>query len=384
MRPIKVLTVLTFYHPHWTGLTAYAKRIAEGLAGRGHGVTVLTTQHAPELAAREEVNGVRVVRLRPIARLSRGLLVPSFPGAVRKLTRAHDVVHFHTPLLEAPLVAAVARLERRAAVMTHQGDLVMPAGFISQSVEKVGTALLTAAGRLATVVVPHSSDYASESAFLRPFATKSAAIYPPVEMPAPDRREVERWRAELGLTDRSVVGFAGRFVEEKGFDYLLRAVPEIIRTNPGAHFVYAGEHQVAYEDFYEKCRPLLDANREHVTFVGLIRDPQRLANFYAMCDVFALPSRTDCFPSVQIEAMLCGAPIVVTDIPGAREPVRRTGMGTIVRPRDPQALADGIRDVLGERSRYVRSREEIHSVFDPVRSIDAYEELIASLAAQRA
>ena len=48
---MKILTVLTYYHPHWTGLTANAKRIAEGLAARGHDVTVLTTRHAEELAA---------------------------------------------------------------------------------------------------------------------------------------------------------------------------------------------------------------------------------------------------------------------------------------------------------------------------------------------
>ncbi|TEU08071.1 MAG: glycosyltransferase [Anaerolineales bacterium] len=46
-----------------------------------------------------------------------------------------------------------------------------------------------------------------------------------------------------------------------------------------------------------------------------------------MCDVFALPSRTDCFPSVQIEAMMCGTPVVATNILGAREVVRVTGMG---------------------------------------------------------
>ncbi len=61
--------------------------------------------------------------------------------------------------------------------------------------------------------------------------------------------------------------------------------------------------------------------------LGLIVERQELADFYAMCDVFALPSRTNCFPSVQIEAMMCGTPVVATNIPGAREVVRVTGMG---------------------------------------------------------
>jgi len=380
VRPIRVLTVLTFYHPHWTGLTAHATRIAEGLASRGHGVTVLTTRHSPELPPREAIRGVDVIRLRPVARLSRGWLTPSLPSNVYRLAGDHDVVHFHTPLLEAPLVAALGRMRGRPVVMTHQGDLVMPAGLVNQAIEAVGTALLSAGGHLATVVSPLNDDYARESTFLRRFADKQAPILPPVEMPEPVNDEVARWRSELGLEGRRLIGFAGRFVEEKGFDYLLRAVPELVATVPGAHLVYAGEHEMVYESCYERCKPLLDASRPHLTFVGLIREQARLANFYAMCDVFALPSRTDCFASVQIEAMLCGTPVVATDIPGARVPVSTTGMGRLVRPRDPRALAAGLREVLDDPSSYVRPREEIRAAFDPVESIDAYERLLVTLA----
>jgi glycosyltransferase involved in cell wall biosynthesis len=381
--PIKVLTVLTYYHPHWTGLTAIAKRIAEGLAGRGHEVTVLAMQHAPELARHEVVNGVSVVRLPPVGRLSRGLLAPSFPRAANKLIRSHDVVHIHTPILEGLLVAALCRLHRRPLLMTHQGDLVMPSGLVNQAVERFGTAMLSATGRLATVVSPLNPDYATHSSFLRPFTQKIVPILPPVEIPVPEDGAGSRWRTELGLDGTRVIGFAGRFVEEKGFDYLLRAIPSLLETDPNARLVYAGDHEILYEDFFDRCKPLLDAHREYISFVGLLRDRQQLANFYALCDVFVLPSRTDSFAAVQVEAMLSGTPVVATDIPGAREPVRQTGMGTLVRPRSPGALAAGISEVLREPSRFVRRRTEIEAVFDPAQSIDEYEALMASLVARR-
>jgi 1-acyl-sn-glycerol-3-phosphate acyltransferase len=76
---MKILVFLTYYHPHWTGLTAYAKRMAEGLAASGHTVTVITAQHTPELPLSETINGVQVKRLRPMGRLSRGVIMPSFP-----------------------------------------------------------------------------------------------------------------------------------------------------------------------------------------------------------------------------------------------------------------------------------------------------------------
>lgn len=380
---MRILTILTFYDPHWTGLTAIAKRIAEGLVARGHQVTVLTTQHAPDLPRREARNGVDVVRLPPVARLSRGVLTPSFPGVARRLIRGHDVVHIHTPLLEAPLVALLARMARRPLLMTHQGDLVMPPGVANQAVERIGTALLSLGGRLATAVSPLNADYARHSVFLRRFAHKSVPILPPVDIPEPDREAALRWRADLGLPDRRLVGFAGRFVHEKGFDLLLAAAPALLASTPDAHFVYAGDHRLAYEDFYRRSRPLLEASRDRLTFVGLLRDRGRLADFYAMCDVFALPSRTDAFAAVQVEAMLCGTPVVATDIPGARVPVRRTGMGMLVAPSSPEALAGGLGGVLADRERFVRPRTEVRRAFDPAASIEAYERLLGELVGRR-
>jgi len=372
--------VLTFYEPHWTGLTAIAKRIAEGLAERGHEVTVLTTQFDPALARRETSAGVTVVRLPTIGRFSRGMVAPLLAPTAARLIPRHDVVHIHTPLPEALVVALLARARRRPLLMTHQGDLVMPARTPDQLIERVGNAVLAGAGRLATVVSPLNDDYARHSTFLRRFRGKLCPILPPVDIAPARSDEAARWRTELGLDGSSVVGFAGRFVEEKGFDILFRALPILRAAVPDIHLVYAGEHRIAYEDFYERCRSLLGPDRDRVTFLGLVRDRDRLAQFYAMCDAFVLPSRSDSFAAVQVEALLSGTPVVATDIPGAREVVRRTGMGTLVAPEDPRALAEGIVDVLARRADLVRSRDEIERIFDAGRSIDEYEALLERLA----
>lgn len=379
---MRVLAILTYYHPHWTGLTLHARRVAEGLAARGHEVTVLTTRHSPDLARDEMVNGVRVVRLLPALRLSRGMITPAFPIAAARLIRRHDVVQIHTPLMESLLVASLCRVLRRPLVMTHHGDLIMPAGLKEKIVEWTVTAMMRQAGLWATRVTSYSKDYADNSPFLRAFAGKLAYVLPPVEIPEPRAETVARWRAELALEGKRLVGFAGRFVEEKGFDYLLRAIPLVRRQFPEAHFVYAGEHNVVYEDFYRRCRSLLEANAEHLTFLGLIRDQQRLADFYGMCDAFALPSRTDCLAIVQVESLLCGTPVVASDIPGARVAVRETGGGVLVEPRSIESLAEGICEVLRNRERYRRSREEVRRVFDSKRSLDKYEAVLAEAVAE--
>ena len=376
---MKILSILTYYHPHWTGLTAFARRIAEGLAARGHEVTVLTTRHDRALPATEVRAGVRIVRMRPTAFVSRGAVLPSFPFRAASLIRRHDVVQIHTPLFESALVARLCRAFGRPMLMTHHGDLVMPAGLGNRFVERVVVSQMSAAARATPWISTLSADYAAHSDFLRPFASRVRAITPPVEMPVPQQAETASWRSTLGLADRKVIGFAGRFVEEKGFDYLLQALPALVDAEPRIHLVYAGDHRVVYERFYDRCRPLLEQHAGRITFLGLLRDSQQLANFYALCDVFALPSRSDCFASVQVEAMLSGTPVVAADIPGAREVVQRTGMGRLVRARDPGSLAEGLLEVLHAPDRFVRPRGAIQAVFDPDRAISEYEEVLRAM-----
>ena len=110
-----------------------------------------------------------------------------------------------------------------------------------------------------------------------------------------------------------------------------------------------------------------------------LTDPQKVANFYGMCDVLALPSRTDCFPMVQVEAMLCGTPAVATDIPGLRVPIELTGMGKLVRPQDESALTEGLLEVLLNRQHYLRSPQEIQSTFSLDTALETYETLMRSL-----
>jgi glycosyltransferase involved in cell wall biosynthesis len=381
---LRILMVLTYYHPHWTGLTAYAKRLAEGLAARGHSVTVLTSRHESSLQREETLRAVRVVRLPVMMRLSRGVVMPGFPAALWREVRQADLVQMHTPLLEAPLVALFCRMQHRPVVFTHHGDLVMPAGGFNRMVERVVTWLMTRALRMSTRITVHSADYGRNSPFLSPFLSKLDAIYPPSDLPAPDRAAAWAWRRELGLAGKKVVGFAGRWVEEKGFDYLLQAIPHVLEKTPDAHFVYAGQSNILYEEFFKKTQPYLEPVRSHVTMLGLLIDPQKLANFYAMCDLFVVSSRTDCFPSTQVEAVLSGTPLVTTDIPGAREIVKVTGMGRLVPPRDPEGLARGIAEVLARREQFVKPNVEVRKIFDREKSVTEYEGLFRRLTAAAA
>ena len=381
MTPLRILVCLTYYLPHRTGLTLHAARLARELAVRGHAVTVLSARFRRDLAGEETIAGVRVLRLAAPLKLSRGVVAPAYPGALDRLLRDADVVHVHSPLPEAGLVAWRARRAGVPLVITHHGDVVLPRGLHNRVIERAMRASYDAAARRAAALVAYSDDYASHSPWLRPYAAKTTAILPPVEIPAPDPARVAALRERLGVRGRALVGFAGRFVEEKRPDVLLRSLPAIAREHPSVTAVFAGQQQVGYERFYERHRALVAAAGDRVRFVGMLEDPAELAVFYAGCDVLALPSATECFGLVQAEAMLCGTPVVATDIPGARVPVRLTGMGLLVPPGEPEALATAINAVLRDPARFRRPAAAIADTFSLARTVDHYEAVLAAAAA---
>lgn len=380
---MKILMVLTYYYPHWTGLTAFAQRMAEGLVRLGHNVTVVSSWYDRKLPREDEHNGVRIVRVPTLLRLSRGQIMPTFPAVIWQLLQEHDVVQVHTPMLETGLVGFLAHRAGRKLLMTHHGDVVMPAGLGNWFVQGGMNVMMRCGARAADVISIYTRDYAVHSEFLRPFLDKTVYIFPPVAFPLADRLAAQAWRRELQLDGHRVVGFAGRFVEEKGFDYLLQAIPLLSAQMPDVRFVFAGESNVVYERFYQRCLPLIEAQRDKLLMLGLLTDPQKVANFYAMCDVFVLPSRSDCLASVQVEAMLSGTPVVATDIPGARQAVKRSGMGLLVRPGDEEALAQGLMRVLDCIEAYRRPYDEIHAIFQPDRSIEQYERLFEAMVVGR-
>ena len=380
---MKALLILTYYAPHRTGLTIHVQLVAEALVRRGHQVTVLTSCYRRDLPRDETINGVRVVRLRPIMRLSRTQVMPGFPLAVWRLLGEHDVVNIHTPLPEASIVAALAHWRNKPLIVTHHGDAVLPAGLHNRLIEFAVFRVYRAAARRARAVIGYSRDYAEHSTYLRPFLSKVRVIYPPITALPPDAAGVAEMRRQYGLEGKTVVGYAGRFVEEKRPDLLIQAIPHLVEQFPQLRLVFAGEYLIRYEDFYERCLPLIEQYRDHIVFLGLLQDPQQMANFFSLCDVLALPSGTECFGMVQAEAMLCGTPVVVSDTPGAREVVRVTGMGEIFHRGDVPALAAALGRVLANRTAYLKPREEIAATFNLERTVDGYEQLFLEGTAAR-
>ena len=109
-----------------------------------------------------------------------------------------------------------------------------------------------------------------------------------------------------------------------------------------------------------------------------------MAAFYPNIDVLVISSlnSTESFGLVQIEAMINGVPVVVSNLPGVRQPVKTFGMGKVVPIGDSSALAKAIIEILKNRKAFIQPADPIRERFVPDTVAQEYESLFASITEQ--
>ena len=382
---MKILTVLTYYRPHTSGLTIYAERLAKAFARRGHQVTVMTSQFDPSLPREEMVDGVKVIRVPVLFRVSKGVIAPTFGLVATKLVAQHDVVQLHLPQFDAPGVAFRGRLFGKPAVLTYHCDLFLPPGIFNRFVNGVVDFQNNMAGILSNHIVTYTQDYADNSPYLSRYASKLTSILPPVELPDPLPGAIQAFAEEHHVKEkRPVIGMVTRFASEKGVEILLDALPAILKKYPQAQVLYAGQHEnvMGEQAYFDRLIPRI---REyeisgHWKFLGNLA-PIELAALYPNLDVLTVPSlnSTEAFGLVQIEAMMNGVPCVASALPGVRQPVTMHGMGRIAKIGDSADLAASILEVLDNPQKYKGDIAVIKKTYDPDSVAQEYEKLFARL-----
>lgn len=157
-------------------------------------------------------------------------------------------------------------------------------------------------------------------------------------------------RAGLGIAGNGpIIGLGARLVEQKGIGYLLRAMQVLRARVPGITCVIAGEGPLA-DSLRREAEELgvADVTR----FLGVRLD---MASLIRVFDAYVLPSVWEGLPMAVLEALAAGCPVVASDVGGVGSALENGVTGSLVPPRDPQALAAAIESVVtdeGLRSRY--------------------------------
>ena len=334
------------------------------------------------LPLHEVLDGVTVVRHPVLFRVSKGSIMPGFLSRAWWLMRQHDIVSVHLPQAEGGALAFIGRLlARKPVVLTYHSDLQLPPGFVNRVIDRLVFWSNSIAAIFANRISAYTQDFAQHSPYLSRFGDKIVVIPPPIQIPVPDAGAVAALKERYHTNGHAVVGFAARFAEEKGINYLLGSLPLVRERIPSVKYLFAGEYKnVIGENVWERLQPQIQQYRGDLEFLGQV-PVEEMGNFFGACDVLTVPSinSTETFGLVQVEAMLSGCPVVATNLPGVREPIRMTGMGEIVPIKDARALAEAIVRVLQNRGQYIRPRQEIAEMFAIEKTVAAYETLFDEL-----
>ena len=349
---MKILFILNYYFPYVSGVSEYARIIAENLAQKGCDCTVLCSNHA-KLAPEETINGVKVIRAPIVIKISKGTVSPKFISLAKKLSGKADMVNMHLPMLESGIISK--HIPKEKLFVTYHCDVNLPHGLLNGFIVKTMDRQHRKCLKKASKILVTTKDYAAHSRVLNDFLDKTEEVYAPIKsFSAPEENSKN--------SEVKTIGFCGRIVEEKGIDVLLRAYSLIRKKRSDVALKIGGDYtNVAGGSVYPALKTYIDENGiEDVTFIGKIPEGE-MGNFYSSLDVFTLPSinSLEAFGMVQVEAMLCGAPVVASDLPGVRTIVQNTGMGLICRRGDAKDLADCILKILENPEKYKKSQSEI-------------------------
>jgi glycosyltransferase involved in cell wall biosynthesis len=388
---MKVCFVASSFPRHETDGTArFIRSLAEALIGLGHTVDVIIP-HRADLRLRPGPASVFPFRYIWPDRLAimgyaeamqsdqrlRGLayaLAPAFALAeARQIVLLHrrrhyDIIHAHWVIPNGAVAAAVTTLICRPLIISlHGSDIFFArrhvwlgalarwtfgraAGVISCSPELSAGALALGAAPPTLHLTPHGAD-------------------PALFDVAPSVRE--RVRGELEIqANQPVILSLGRLVKKKGIEYLIQALPAIVRCAPDAICLIAGDGPELAP--LQRLAAELGISR-HVRFLGPVPWAET-PGLYAAADIFVAPSvhddrgNVDGLPTTILEAMAAGRPVIASQIAGVELAVTDGCNGLLTPERDAPALAraaialiqdDALRSRLAENGR-TRVRRELN------------------------
>lgn len=256
-----------------------------------------------------------------------------------RLATGFDLVYANTQ--KAFVVGALAGLLARKPVIWHLRDILSPAHF-----GRSNLTLVRALVRLPHVrVIANSEATAHALTALAGPRVASVTIYNGID-PRPwapvDRAELRQLRAELGLGKGPVIGLFGRLATWKGQHILVRALTQL----PDAQALIVGDalfgEQAYRSDLEAEIERLGLAPRVHL--VGFRSDVPALMQ---LCNVVVHTSTApEPFGRVIVEAMLARRPVIASDAGGAAEIIEHGRSGVLIRPGEPQALAEAVAALL--------------------------------------
>jgi len=171
-----------------------------------------------------------------------------------------------------------------------------------------------------------------------------------------------------------IIGSVGRLTKRKGYRYLIEAFSTVIKKYPNLNLILVGDGEE--RPFLEKQIKCLNLSGK----VFLVGQQPDSVQWIRKMDLFVLPSLQEGLPTVVLESMICGTPVISTNISGTRELIKDGETGLLVEPANPLALSTAIEHLLTNpilRRQIAEKGFEMSRKFSLHNSVKEYQMLYA-------
>lgn len=332
---MKIAILSWTYLPYMGGTEIATQNLARALAKRKHDVLVVTTRDA-DLPEESVEDGFCVHRTKSLRNKSLKYILFCF-STLKLLRRFNpDIIHAQAIWMGLPALMSRKLLNIPYLVWGRGADIYFPRlfkGLVSKLVLRNAAAVIALTENL-------------KERMQGVYSRDVLVIGNGVDIENFGTCSKEEARRHLNVVKKEKVAiFVGTLTSIKGIEYLIEAMGIIRRRNHEVRLLIVGDgvDRKKLEALVRKLN--LERN---VTFVGRIENA-KIPEYLAASDVFVLPSLSEGFPNVILEAMAAGLPIVTTNITGLPEIVKDGGNGFLVEPGSSNQLAEKISLILSDK-----------------------------------
>jgi glycosyltransferase involved in cell wall biosynthesis len=306
---MKVIVIGTRGIPHFQGgVETHCEELYPRLVDLNHKVHLLRRScYVPENDHLKEYKGVELTDLFTVRSIPIETLLHTFLAVIWARRKGTDILHVHAvgPALMVPL----ARMLGLRVVFTHHGPDYDRAkwGPVARFFLRTGERFGTKFANEVIVISEVIKNILAE----KYYRTDTNLIYNGVAIPnlSPSLDYIEL----LGLKPRKYVFTLGRFVEEKGFDLLIRAFNDLNQSEYQLVIAGDADHEAPYSRNLKKL-----ASINNVILTGFVKG-EELRQLFNNARLFVLPSSHEGLPISLLEAMSYKLPVLVSDIPANRQ-----------------------------------------------------------------
>lgn len=354
IEPIRILQVTPTYYPahRHGGITKAVHELSRKLVELGAMVTVFTTNiDGPDtldvpLAQPIDIKGVGVYYF-PVTRPRAYLYAPQMDSALRRRVNEFDMVHINGLYLYTTMAAARAcRRQGVPYVVTPHGMLDPHAIQLRSTWKKKLYLGLVEKHNLRRAAALHFTT-SGEQQLVAQSGWRLPGFVVPNALNLADFPEPAADTAASGSNGETVL-FLSRITPKKGLDLLIPAFAQVVANRPGVKLHLVGPDENGY---LAQVQAWIASHHleNHVIYSGMLLGQEKMAAFQ-QSSLFVLPSYSENFGIVVIEAMACGKPVIITDRVNICEDVAQAGAG-LVTHCDVDEIAQAILSLLADPAR---------------------------------